>query len=303
MTPPLSLLMTGASGFLGAHVKPLLAADGFAVTTAGIDAGDDYAVNLAAVVPSFAAPFDVVLHAAGKAHTTPHSPAACQAFFDVNLRGTQNLCAGLERVGVPKSFIFISTVAVYGAETGENITEDHPLLGTSPYALSKIRAEQFLQDWAAKQNVCLTILRPALLAGKHPPGNLGAMVKAIAAGRYLSIGKGGARKSILMASDIAILVRKTIFVGGVYNVCDNRHPSFRELETLIATLLSKKKPMAIPYGIIRLLAKIGDLIGARAPFNTAKLHKITRPLTFSNEKAKTTLQWEPTDVLTHFIPF
>lgn len=46
--------------------------------------------------------------------------------FDVNLQGTKNLCAALENSGIPKAFIFISTVAVYGCDFGDNITEEHP---------------------------------------------------------------------------------------------------------------------------------------------------------------------------------
>lgn len=44
----------------------------------------------------------------------------------MNLQGTKNLCTALEQSGIPKSFIFISTVAVYGCDSGENITEEYP---------------------------------------------------------------------------------------------------------------------------------------------------------------------------------
>ena len=75
---------------------------------------------------------------------TPKTKAEKQAFFDVNLQGTKNLCAALERRGVPRAFIFISTVAVYGCEYGEEITEEYPLGGKTPYAMSKRLAEEFL---------------------------------------------------------------------------------------------------------------------------------------------------------------
>jgi len=79
----------------------------------------------------------------------------------------------LEKVGVPESFIFVSTVAVYGCETGEDIDENHPLKGNTPYALSKIQAEKFLTEWCHTNNVKLGIIRPSLIAGPNPPGNLG----------------------------------------------------------------------------------------------------------------------------------
>ena len=53
------------------------------------------------------------------------------------------MCAALEKVGVPKALVFISTVAVYGRDFGELITELHPLNGNTPYAKSKIMAEKY----------------------------------------------------------------------------------------------------------------------------------------------------------------
>lgn len=79
----------------------------------------------------------MVLHTCGKAHIVPRTEEEKQASFDVNYTGTIHLCEALERVGVPKALIFISTVAVYGCESGEMITEEHPLSGDTPYA--KIR--------------------------------------------------------------------------------------------------------------------------------------------------------------------
>ena len=56
--------------------------------------------------------YDVVFHAAGKAHSIPKTEAEKQAFFDVNLQGTKNLYAALEKAGIPTAFIFVSSVAV-----------------------------------------------------------------------------------------------------------------------------------------------------------------------------------------------
>ena len=85
------------------------------------------------------------------------------------------MCEALENVGVPKALIFISTLSVYGGEVVGNMdTEDSkPLIGDTPYADSKIKAEEYLTDWCRKNNVILGILRPSLLAGKGAPGNLG----------------------------------------------------------------------------------------------------------------------------------
>lgn len=295
----MNLLFTGASGFLGNNVHPLLERM-YDVTTVGLTQQDNYAINIAKEVPKLRECYDIVLHAAGKAHSIPKTDAERQAFFDVNLQGTKNLCAALEKVGVPRAFIFISTVAVYGCDYGVDITEEHPLNGTTPYAISKRLAEEYLQNWCRKHNVVLGIIRPSLIAGPNPPGNLGTMITGIRRGMYFSIAGGKARKSVLMVQDIANLVPLLVKKGGVYNVCDSYHPTFRELETLICNQMDRSLPLSIPYWLAKSMALMGDCLGKNAPINSLKLDKITKSLTFSNEKAIRELGWQPTDVLENF---
>lgn len=294
-----TLLFTGASGFLGKNVKPLLEKE-YAVTTLGLTDEYDYKVDMAKEVPALKGAYDMVLHAAGKAHMVPKTEVEKQAFFDVNYQGTVNLCEALKEAGVPKAFIFVSTVAVYGCEIAENITEEHPLNGDTPYAKSKIMAEQYLEKWCAEHGVVLGIIRPSLIAGPNPPGNLGAMINGIKKHRYLSIGGNKARKSVLMVQDIANLLPLLAAKGGTYNVCADEQPSFSELEKVISEQLGMDMPLSIPYWIAKAMALVGDCLGKRTPINSLKLDKITKSLTFSNAKAKCELGWKPTGVLKNF---
>ena len=293
------LLFTGGTGFLGKNIMPLLTKT-YEVVTCGISPDDAIKANLAKEAPKFDQHFDIVLHACGKAHVVPKTEAEKQAFFDVNYQGTVNLCSALEKVGVPKALVFISTVAVYGCEYGNLITEEHPLNGSSPYAKSKIMAEKYLTEWGKKHNVVLGILRPSLLAGKNAPGNLGAMVNGVRKGFYMNIAGGSVVKSILMAEDIARILPFLIDKGGIYNVCDTRQPSFGELSISVAKQLGKRKPISIPYWMAWCMAKVGVLLGSKAPINSYKLKKMTKSLTFSNEKARRELGWEPMDVLENY---
>lgn len=294
-----NLLFTGGTGFLGKNVMPILK-ERYEVETCGITSDDMIKANLAKEVPVLDKHYDVVLHACGKAHVVPKTEAEKQAFFDVNYQGTVNLCSALEKVGVPKALVFISTVAVYGCEFGDLITEEHPLNGDSPYAKSKIMAEEYLTEWCKKHNVVLGILRPSLLAGKNAPGNLGAMVNGVRKGFYMNIAGGKVVKSILMAEDIARIIPALIKKGGVYNVCDTRQPSFGELSVSVAKQLGKHKPISIPYWMAWCMAKVGDMLGSKAPINSYKLEKMTQSLTFGNEKARRELGWEPLDVLENY---
>ena len=81
------------------------------------------------------------------------------------------------------------------------------MLGGTPYADSKIQAEELLREWGKLNNVNMLILRLPLLVGENPPGNLGSMIRAIKKGYYFRIGDGSARRSMVLAEDIAEVVR------------------------------------------------------------------------------------------------
>ena len=295
----MNLLYTGATGFLGNNTLPILA-EKFNVSTLGLF-GADFVSDLSKEISNLSSTsFDIVLHAAGEVHAIPKTSQQKQCFFDVNLQGTKNLCTALEQSGLPKSFIFVSTVAVYGVENGIEITEEHPLNGNTPYALSKLQAEEFLIDWCRKNDITLSILRPSLIAGNNPLGTLGSMIAGIKSGFYFNIAGGKAQKSIVMAQDIATLVPKLINKGGIYNLSDGYHPSFFELSQLMAKQLNKKTPLSIPYGLAKTMALCGDILGSNAPINSNKLSKIVNTLTFSNKKAVAELDWKPLNVPENF---
>ena len=84
----MKLLFTGASGFLGNNVCPFLQKT-CDITTVGLTSQDNYTINIAKDIPKLYERYDVVLHAAGKAHSIPKTDAERQAFFDVNLQGTK----------------------------------------------------------------------------------------------------------------------------------------------------------------------------------------------------------------------
>ncbi|WP_106914914.1 NAD-dependent epimerase/dehydratase family protein [Chryseobacterium aurantiacum] len=278
----MKILFTGSNGFVGKNVIPILKEKGFEVSTLGSKHGDIVA-DLSKEIPQVSDHFDIVFHAAGKAHSIPGSLQDEEQFFKVNTHGTENLCKALE-LTPPKIFIFLSTVAVYGKETGEDIDEEYSTLGTTPYAKSKLLAENYLINWSKKHNVKLFIFRPSLIAGPNPPGNLGDMITAINKGRYFNIGKGDALKSIFWVDDFAHLIELSPYKkAGTYNVCDSHPPTFKEIGDALAKK-QNKRVLSIPFFIAKSLALFGDLLGSKAPINSLKLKKITKSLTFSNKQ-------------------
>jgi nucleoside-diphosphate-sugar epimerase len=292
------ILLTGSNGFLGCHIQSVLNT----LTSCTTLSRSNSSINcdISKFIPDLPI-VNIVIHAAGKAHSVPTTSLEKQAFFDVNYTGTRNLLKGLEECqSLPKAFVFISTVAVYGRESGVNISEDTALLAKEPYGLSKIQAEQLVLDWCEKNNVVCTILRLPLLAGANPPGNLGAMIKGVERGYYFNIAGGRAQKSMVLASDVARCILKASEIGGIYNLTDGYHPTFNELSSTISLQLGRKFVPNLPLFFAKILAKIGDLIGDNFPINSIKLSKITSPLTFDDSKARKAFGWNPSLVLEGF---
>lgn len=286
----MKIIITGASGFLGKSLMRYLPHQGHVVEALSLRSPQwESEIDLTC---------DTIIHCAGKAHSVPTTEEEEKEFFEVNYDNTVSLCHAIDKLGVRlKAFVFISTVAVYGVHAGLNLKESLPLNGTTPYAKSKIKAEMYLQDWAQRNDIVLGILRIPLIAGHNPPGNLGAMIKGIRNGMYLSIGDADVRKSMVLTEDIAKIISRLIEVGGIYHLTDGYHPSVGELERAIAKALGKSSPMKIPMFLAKMMAKVGDLIGTDAPINSEKLERITTTLTFDDSKAQMILGWKPAKVL------
>lgn len=296
------LLLTGGTGFLGTILKKALT-DKFEITTLGRSNGNIIQVDLGASVPKFEAEFQVILHNAGKAHMVPRTSAEKEAFFNVNVEGTRHLLQAIEQGSKqPKSFIFISTIAVYGKDSGTLISEEHPLEGSSPYAQSKIQAELLIKEWCEQRNIPYVFLRLPLIIGPQAPGNLQAITNAIQRNRYASIKGNEARKSAVLAKDVAQLIPSLIGKTGIYNLTDGQHPMFSAIETAIAQSLNKKIRIQIPLNVLKVVALGGDLLNnfkIPFPLHSERLKKMTATLTFSDKKAQRELNWNPNSVITY----
>lgn len=297
----MSILVTGSNGFLGNHVCKAFNEKKIVYDTIGRNSASnvifDFEKDKNLILKN---QYSSVVHIAGKAHFVPKNEADIDSFHNVNVEGTRILLKALENQTNLKQFVFISSVAVYGLPKGNLIDENYELKATDPYGLSKIQAEKFVTDWCKNKGISYFILRLPLIVGNKAPGNLGVMQNGIKNNRYARIGNGIAKKSMVLAKDIADLITDLEGESGIYNLTDGYHPSFKELEDKIGKF-HNKKIIAIPNIIAIILAKVGDLIGSKAPINSLKLKKLTTTLIFSDEKARKNINWNPNKVLESWI--
>jgi nucleoside-diphosphate-sugar epimerase len=292
-----NILLTGASGFLG-HILHSALRNNVVYTLGRHNSSitADISVSVTQNLPKC----DLVIHAAGKAHVVPRNSQEEDAFFTVNVQGTKNLLNALKKSFLPKNFVFISSVAVYGINEGVLINEEQPLNAMDSYGISKIQAESIIQQWCKEHGIICTILRLPLVVGPNPPGNLGRMINAIKKGYYCNIGGGHARKSMVLANDISKILCTLNLKGGIYNLTDGYHPSINEMAHCIALQIGIKKIINMPYWFAKIIAQMTNLLGQRGPINNNKLTKIVNTLTFDDSKARRELGWLPTPVLKGF---
>jgi len=292
-------LITGASGFLGNYLITNVDKFNHEFITLGRSSFNDIICDLSHKAPEFKKnSIEVVIHAAGKAHCFDKNKNQLD-FEHVNVNGTKNILKALDnQLETISHFVFISSVSVYGLNTGIMIDENHSLLGSSDYAKSKIKAEKIVRNWGIKHNVPILILRLPLLIGSNPKGNLKRMIDGIKKKRYFSVGGGRAKKSMVLASDVADFIYSNHKSNGVYNLTDGVTHKIRDLEDKIGNYFNVKI-----YNLPILLARkltIFHKFFYKFPLSKDTLTKITSDLTFSDVKVKNKLNWSPKDSIKFF---
>lgn len=292
------VLITGATGFLGRHIAGAWRAADAEVCSLGRRPGvDDIVSDLAVGLPDLAGRrFDTVIHCAGKAHIVPKTEKDAEDLFRVNVEGTRNLLSAFDAAAnLPDRIVLISTIAVYGLSSGVDVDENFVTAARTPYASSKVEAEELVRRWADGHGISHFILRLPLVVGSGPPGNLGEMAAGIKRGTYVRIRNNFARKSMVLAEDVGHMTLALGSESGTYNLADGRDHELFQIEEAIAASLGKAIPWSIPKGIAKLLARIGDAIPL--PIDTERFVKLTSTLTFSSDLAVEKLAWKPRSCL------
>lgn len=151
-----NILITGSSGFIGRYLKERLIGMGYTIKEFNSSHGD--------IVNSKIEWADVncVFHLAGKSFV-PDSWNDPAEFFRVNVLGTLNVLEYCRKHSC--RMIFLSSY-IYGIPLRLPVSEDHPANPSSPYALSKLTAENLCRFYADYHNLEVTIVRPFNIYGK-----------------------------------------------------------------------------------------------------------------------------------------
>ena len=194
----------------------------------------------------------VLLAAEHKDNVSPKS-----LYYDVNVKGTQNVLDSMDRNGV-KNLIFTSSVAVYGLNK-QSPNEDSSKDPFNDYGKSKLMAENRIIDWynINKMNKSITIIRPTVIFGKKNRGNVFNLLKQIFSKRFIMIGDGNNKKSMAYVENVALFIKNRLEANKmgceIYNYVDKPDLTMNELVNEIELISDLKIPKFKLYYVLALI--------------------------------------------------
>lgn len=284
----MTILITGASGFIGRHViahlreRPLRAlvlpqdpALPVLREQCEVVLGD---LTRPDTLPAAVAGVKQVVHLAGLVKGGRGAP---EEFMALNAQGTAHLARAAQQADVAH-FLYPSSITVYGHVA--DATEEHPLVATPGYAASKIGAEQALRTHLHQRS---TILRLPLVIGA---GDEGFMCPALAGirqmGRVVVIGSGRALWSVLGAQDaaraIAFALDHPETRGHTYNVAGETVTNGALLRAMGAGV-GVYKQLRLPFRLAWLLAWLAERSG-RGGLTREQVKALSRPLSLRGDR-------------------
>jgi UDP-glucose 4-epimerase len=283
------VLVTGASGFVGAALVPALADAGFQIRAAARQPAQlPSSPRIEPVsLPDLTRPadwspllsgMDAVVHLAGIAHADPGTQL--EIYDRINHQATAELAQAAARLRL-SHFVFMSSIrAQAGASSEQVLREDMTPSPTDSYGRSKLAAE----DAVRASGVPFTILRPAVIYGPGVKGNLASLLRLAALPVPLPFGDFHNLRTLLSIDNLCSAVRFVLTEpktrGETYVVADVAPVSFKDIVgALRAGLLQPANLVSVPPALFRvpfsLIGRSGlfERLGGSQIVDAAKLRR------------------------------
>ena len=245
---------------------------------------------------------EAVIHLAALLHVVNPPPALRQKYERVNIGGTTRVVDSAIESGAKRVLLF-STITVYGHSNGEVFTEDSPPRPGTLYAQTKLAAERIVLDAKGTDGQPIgTVLRLGAVYGSRIKGNYHRLLQSLARRRFVPIGNGRNRRSLIYDRDVAtaavLAIEHPAAAGKKYNVSDGQFHTMREIIVAICEALGRKPPrISLPIGPVRwavsILESAGRMIGYQSPIGRATIDKYTEDIAVDSQLIQEELGFVP----------
>lgn len=302
-----TVLVTGATGFLGAALVTRLSQMGIMVR-AMIRRPERASIiqNLphvevieadlvqAATLPATVEGVTIVFHVGAALG----GPLAHQRL--VNVDGTRAL-AKTASVASIQRFVHVSSIAVYGYDVRGLVHEDHPQQpGASAYNKTKSEAERVLLDVADQRDLPFSIIRPGMIYGPRSRAWSRSMFRLARIRPTPFVGNGtGSAHPIFVDDVVDLLIHCATHPnasGEAFHCTPDPAPTWREFLGAYAAVAGHKYWLGIPAPISRVVARLAEIIlrSRHNPQDTLRLVEyISSNVTYSMAKSHDRLSWSP----------
>ncbi len=292
---PPRVLVTGATGAVGPQVVAALAEAGCRIRTLSLDPppGGLWPEGIDSQIGDVTDPsavqravqgIDAVIHLAALLHIVNPPPLLRLEYGRINVGGTAAVVEAARQAGVGR-LVFFSTIAVYGDSAGGILTEDSPARPDSFYAHTKLAAEKIvLAAKRADGRPLGTVLRLGAVYGSRIKGNYRRLLIALARGRFMPIGPGTNRRTLVYDKDVgraAVLAAvHPEAAGRVFNVTDGGIHTMSAIIGILCDALGRRPPrLTLPSNAVRGLAGLLEdgarFCGLSSPVVRATIDKYT----------------------------
>ncbi len=296
-----NIFLTGSEGFIGSHLTEKLVKSGhkvrclvqynFSNQSGWLDTIDNQIRKEIEIIPGDIRDSGFIEKVIGKKTEVimnlaaligiPYSYSAPKSYIDTNVYGLLNvLNAGKKLVNL-ESFIHTSTSEVYGTPKKLPINETHQLSAQSPYAASKIAADQLALSFYKSFDLPVSIIRPFNTYGPRQSTRaiIPSLITQALKNSVVEVGSVFPTRDFVYVSDTVLGFVKAInnkkAVGEVINLGTGYEISIKDLITIIAKITGKKIPTKTKNERKR------------------PLKSEVKRLLASNIKAKKILNWKP----------
>ena len=303
-------LITGATGFIGGHLARFLVNEGKTKVRAlvrnpekakwlsdiGVEVvkGDITDINTLTDITSGC---NLVFHAAAQVSAS----GSKEAINEVNVTGTQNIVDAALATGVDR-FVQISSCAVYGSLQEFDITEDTPTRITGKlYHDSKVTAEEIVFRAYRDHGLPVVVARASQVYGPGSNQYTIRPIEVIKSGKMILI-DGGRHlcKPIYidnLIDGLMLCARESVAIGQAYNLTDSVTIPWRDFFGAYANMLDIQSLPSLPYQLAWVAALIFEiragLKGSKSSITRAALKSLRSSNSFSNQKAREQLGWQP----------